>query len=212
MPLEWHMPEDAAARHTPFINAATGGMSVGERFDSGIFLGAELGAFLNARFRVSLRVLFPFGVSKVANQHLPNPEFNAIASEKPALLYGAGAGVALYSGRGFVLSAAGTIMRSDIADYGNMLGLALPFEWITRGAGRVGFEFGVLQAFGGRVLGECGPRFSFGNPQANLQCDLGEVRAFERERAPGVWLNFILGIPYETPEPTLTREQVATSG
>lgn len=201
---EWTMPDDSAARHSPFFNAITGGIAVGNRFDSSFYLGAELGGFLG-RFRGSLRALFPFGVSQPYGEEMTNPEFQSIRSDKPALIWGAGVGWALYSGYGFVASVTANFMRSDEGDFGNWLALALPLEWITRTGLRVGTELGLLDAFGGEVLARCGNELTFpGIPPANdTECDVGEVRAFDREPGLGIWLHFVVGVPFEHPEPTL---------
>lgn len=208
--MHWVMPNDAAARHSPFINAVAGGTTIANHFDSSAYLGAEVGAFFDSRIRVSARALFPFGVTQGAPDVLSNPEFLPTLSEKPALIYGAGAGVALFSGQSFVLSLQANYQRTDVGDFGHMLALAVPFEWVTKTGLRVGFEGGVLRAFGGQVYGKCASPpmpFDFGNDQNNLSCDLGEVRIFDRDAGNGVWLHFTLGYPYDRPEPQLVPGQ-----
>lgn len=189
-PVGWELPPDAARRYSPFFNGTFGGMSLGQRFESDAYLGSELGTFFGP-WRASLRALFPFGVHQETGLSQSNPEFRSIASTKPALIMGASAGTALYTSRGFVASAGVSFMRSDVPDFGNMLGLSLSLEWITRHGVRVGFEPGFLAAFGGEVLAEC-------NTEA---CEQGEIRAFDRDSDTGVWLHFLLGIPFDAPEP-----------
>ena len=204
--VHWVMPDRAAAKHSPFINAAAGGITISKHFDSSAYLGAEFGAFFDDRIRVSARALFPFGVAQGAPESLSNSEFRPIHSAKPALIYGGGAGIALYSGQSFLLSLQANYQRTDVGDFGHMLALALPFEWMTNTGLRVGFEAGVLRAFGGQVFGECGPSpfvFDSTNSQENLTCDIGEVRAFDREPGNGLWVHFALGYPYDRPEPQL---------
>ncbi len=207
--VTWQVPDDAAVRCTPFINALLGGMTVSRRFDSGAYVGAEVGGFLGGHFRASLRAVFTFGVQQPTGIQLSNPEFYSIHSEKPALVWGGSLGFALYKSQGFVLSVTANFMRTDVGDFGNLVGLSLPFEWITRGAKRVGFEFGVLEAYGGETLGECGSMPgalpSFPAQRANPECDIGEVRAFDREKGSGVWLHMVLGLPYDTPDPVPVR-------
>lgn len=177
-----------------------GGMTVGQRFDSDAYFGSELGAFFG-RWRVSLRALFPFGVHQETGLTMSNPEFRSIASTKPALIGGATLGMALYSGSGFVASLSVNFMRSDVSDFGNMLGVSLPLEWITRRGVRIGVEPGFLGAFGGEVLAECGPDDPFDPTPPARDCDQGEIRAFDRESDTGMWLHFMVGIPFDSPEP-----------
>lgn len=196
------MPEGAAALHTPFINFMAGSMSAGGRFDSGLYVGTELGGFWRGRLRASLRAALPFGVSQPYGEQLANREFWALRSSKPALLWGPSVGVVIYSGRGFTLSVTGNFTRTDVGAYGNLLGVALPFEWVTRRGLRVGFEPGVMRGIGGEVQGRCeGSDFGFNSSPSNPDCDQGEIRAFNRESGGGVWAHFFLGIPYDSPEP-----------
>jgi len=194
------MPSDAALGYSPFLSGTLGGIAIGERFSSSAYLGAELGAFFG-RWRVSARTLFPFGVHQPTGEALSNPEFLSIPSEKPALLYGVSAGAAAYVSTGFVASVGLNFMRSDVSDFGNTLGLSLPLEWITRWGLRVGVEPGFLHAFGGEVLGECSPGFAPPFNPSDASCDVGEIRAFDRESGNGFWVHFLLGIPFATPEP-----------
>lgn len=196
-PVGWALPPDAARRYSPFLNGTLGGMSVGQRFGSDAYLGSELGAFFGP-WRASLRALFPFGVDQETGVPMSNPEFRSIASTQPALIWGAALGITLYSSRGFVASVGANFMRSDVSDFGNMFGVSLPLEWVTRRGVRVGFEPGFLGAFGGEVLAECQPDDPF-NPTNG--CDQGEIRAFDRESDTGLWLHFLVGIPFDSPEP-----------
>jgi len=117
------------------------------------------------------------------------------------LVYGASVGVALYTSAGFVTSVSANFMRSDVADFGNMLGVSLPLEWVSHRGVRLGFETGFLRAFGGEVLGECRPNDGFDPSGASRECDQGEVRAFDRAAGSGVWLHFLVGIPFDSPDP-----------
>jgi hypothetical protein len=194
------MPADAALRYSPFLNGTWGSLAIGERFSSSAYLGAELGAFFG-RWRVSARTLFPFGVNQSTGEVMSNPEFMSIASEKPALIYGVTAGAAAYYSTGFVASVGLNFMRSDVSDFGNILGVSLPLEWITRWGIRVGVEPGFLHAFGGETLADCTQSLPPPNDPSAVGCDVGEVRAFDREAGNGFWVHFLLGIPFSTPEP-----------
>lgn len=196
----WTLPPDAARRYSPFFNGMLGGMSVGQRFDSDAYFGGELGAFFGP-WRVGLRALFPFGVHQETGVTMSNPEFRSIASTKPALIGGVTLGMAVYSSTGFVSSIGLHFMRSDVSDFGNMLGVSLPLEWITRRGVRIGIEPGLMGAFGGEVLAECQPDDPFNPSPSARECDDGEIRAFDREADTGVWLHFIVGIPFDSPEP-----------
>lgn len=196
-PVTWTLPPDAARRYSPFFNGMLGGLSVGRRFDSNAYFGAELGAFFGP-WRASLRAWFPFGVQQETGLTMSNQEFRSIAATKPALIGGATLGVALYSGPGFVASFGVAFMRTDVPDFGNLLGVSLPLEWVTRGGVRIGTEPGFLGAFGGEVVAECN---RFDPMPSTRECDDGELRAFDRESGTGVWLHFLIGIPFDSPPP-----------
>ncbi|HEU5075462.1 MAG TPA: hypothetical protein VFU02_14825, partial [Polyangiaceae bacterium] len=73
--------------------------------------------------------------------------------------------------------------------------------WVSRRGIRIGFEPGLLGAFGGQVLGECRPDDPFEPTRPPRDCDEGEIRAFDRESDTGLWLHFLVGIPFDAPEP-----------
>ena len=66
---------------------------------------------------------------------------------------------------------------------------------------RVGVEPGFLHAFGGELLGECAQSVPDPGDPGDIGCDVGEIRAFDREAGNGFWVHFLLGIPFSTPEP-----------
>jgi hypothetical protein len=122
--------------------------------------------------------------------------FQPIDSEAPVVVYGGSVGVALIDLPGFVMSPGIYVLRSDVADYGTMLGFALPFEWVTRRGMRVGFDFGIVRSFGGEVQQQC---TSFSPTGAPATCDPGEVRAFDREGGNGFFANFLIGWAFSQP-------------
>ena len=67
------------------------------------------------------------------------------------MLYGATLGAVATSSENFVFAPGLVFVRSDVSDYGTMLGVSMPFEWVTSRGMRFGLELDLGRAFGGTV-------------------------------------------------------------
>ena len=67
------------------------------------------------------------------------------------LLYGATLGAIATSSENFVFAPGLVFVRSDVSDYGSMLGISMPFEWVTARGMRFGLELDLGRSFGGTV-------------------------------------------------------------
>lgn len=209
-------PEDAAAQSSPFIDMMIAGLNFQKRLESYFNIGVEVGMFIAGRLRLSARVvLFPsdnddqygadtgrasgcsvFSGGSSSNQFVP------LCSHSPAVLYGGSAGVALLSSENFVLAPGLLFLRSDVSDYGNYVGIVLPFEWVTDRGLRIGFELSVGRAFGGEYLARCqSPSFTPTGTPASGSCDPGEERLFDRDAGAGFYGQFQLGWGFNHPAP-----------
>ena len=92
----------------------------------------------------------------------------------------------------FVFSPGVTFLRTDVSEYGNMLGVAIPFEWTTSKGLRFGLEVGVGRAFGGSHECEC---------TSGPNCVIGETKEVDRDDARALTLRFELGFGFNHPPP-----------
>jgi hypothetical protein len=114
-------------------------------------------------------------------------------SKAASLLYGATLGFVLASGEGFVFAPGVVFQRSDVEDYGSMLGIAMPFEWVTRRGLRFGLEVDLGRAFGGTVHYTCQ---QLGVPGA---CSAGPTFDGDRGAGRAFALRFQMGFGFNHP-------------
>jgi hypothetical protein len=184
-------PENAAVRSSPFIDLLVVGVDWQNRFSQYLNLGAQVGAFVGDRVRLTLRGVIP--TDNLNDEYYGDANsFQARSPSKAAsFLYGASAGVVVVSTQSFVLSPGIAFARSDVSDYGTMLALSMPFEWVTASGLRVGFELNFGRAFGGRSqLQSCA-----GNVCA------GPAQAPDRPAGTGFWMQFQIGYGFNHPAP-----------
>ena len=180
-----------AVRSSPFLNLVLGGVLVNRHYSSAFNPGVEAGLFIADRVRVAARVMVPLAEPDddygFDDEPLASQGFQPVPSETPSLIGALSLGFVAVDLPGFTLSPSFYAARSDVADYGTLLGIGLPFEWLTRGGLRVGFDFALVRAFGGEVTGQCPSFSSVGS------CDPGELRVFDREAGNGFMSSFIIG-------------------
>jgi hypothetical protein len=149
----------AAVKSSPFLDATLSGMWLEQRFGDPIVFGLQGGAYFAQAVRFVLRLEMP---SKSATDEFrldydqtSNTNYFHRDSKAVSLLYGATVGVVAASGEGFVFAPGVVLQRSDVEDYGTMLGIAMPFEWVTQRGLRFGLEVDLGRAFGGTVHYTC---------------------------------------------------------
>lgn len=189
-------PEDAAGQTTPYLDLLMAGVAVDKRYDSILTVGVQGGVYLASRVRVVARVLM---FTTEPEDDLQNDYFGegvlptgceAVGSDPPALLFGGAIGVAPVVRRNFVFAPGIGFHTTNVGDYGSLVTLAMPFEWVTDEGTRFGFEIDVGRAFGGRVTGRC-----FGGSS----CSAGEEQEFDRPAAPAFFAAFQLGWGFNHP-------------
>ncbi len=166
-PARPRFPDNAAVVSSPFFDALIGAVAWGDRFSHGLSLGGQVGVYLAERVRLAARLTVPSSRVSVIG--------NVITAEQPSFFWGASAGVVAVSSSNFVWAPGLMMMRTDVSDYGTMLGFSMPFEWVLGNGMRVGTELDF-----GRVAGGKG-----------VQCCVNEV--VDRESGSAVWLQFQLG-------------------
>jgi len=189
-------PNDAAARTSPWFDLTVATFAWGDRIDQFMNVGVQVGGYIAKRVRISGRAFLP---TEDANDEYPasgildGDSYAYVDSDPARFLYGANLGVIAASTRSFVLSPGLMFLRSDVADYGTMVGIALPFEWVTATGLRVGFEFDVGRAFGGEVRQQCFPTSITGT------CTEGSTRTIAREPGTAFLLDFQIGWGFNHP-------------
>jgi hypothetical protein len=175
----------AAVKRSPFLDATLAGMWNEQRFGDPIVFGIQGGLYIAEMVRVVLRFEMP---SKNATDEFsydndtddPGTNYWPTDSTAATLLYGGAIGFVAASSDGFVFAPGIVFQRSDVADYGSMLGVAIPFEWVTSRGLRFGLEVDLGRAFGGTVHYTCNTfqGDTVGCPTPTFDGDRGAGRAF----------------------------------
>jgi hypothetical protein len=187
-------PEDAAVRSSPFMDATISLISLEDRFLDPLVFGIGFGAYLGRLVRVVGRLEMPS--TSDGEERYDDSGYTSGYAPKSAgsvtLLYGGSVGIVAAHSVAFVFSPGVTFLRTDVSEYGNMLGVAIPFEWTTSKGLRFGLEVGVGRAFGGSQEYEC----AFGS-----DCVVGETKEVDRDDARALTLRFELGFGFNHPPP-----------
>ena len=151
-------PRDVALTLDAFVGALEFDVRYG-----GLFVGAQLGGTFLGRVRLVLRAASPtMQVRDDASSWVgpgdeipPGTYWNVLPKRDVSLAYGANLGVFVYRGESFGFAPGLTAWRADVADYGTVLALELPFEWTLRGGTRLGFSLGKGIGYGGTYAARC---------------------------------------------------------
>jgi len=177
--------DDAAVSSTPFVDAVIAGVDWKRRLSGALNVGVQAGLFVAGRVRLSAKLVFPSD-----NLHDDDAGYG-FGAKDPSLFYAFSAGVAAVRTPSFVMSPGLMFARTDVSDYGTMLGLSLPLEWVTGSGLRLGIEGGLGRAFGGRTASNC-------NDVVAL-CTLPPYR--DREGGSALWFQFHVGFGFNHPAP-----------
>jgi hypothetical protein len=138
-----------------------------DRYGDPFVVGVQGGAYLGEVVRVAIRLEMPtenardeYSSYDSGGQASAGGGFtftSPLRSKAPTLLYGAALGVVATSSENFVFAPGLVFMRSDVSDYGSMLGISMPFEWVTSHGMRFGLELDLGRAFGGTVHNQTCP-------------------------------------------------------
>jgi len=180
-----HFPDDAAVASTPFFDAIVVAADWQHRFSEAVNLGAEAGVYVAGRGRLTAKIAFP--IESVGDQQADLGS----GSRPPSFFYAFSAGFAVVRTPTFALSPGLMFARTDVGDYGSMLGLSFPLDWVTKSGLRLGLEAGVGNAFGGRSPVNCATA---------ADCNQ-RLRYQDRQSGVALWLQFQIGFGFNHPGP-----------
>ncbi|HKO47535.1 MAG TPA: hypothetical protein VJV79_07425, partial [Polyangiaceae bacterium] len=183
-PPRLRLPVDAAVRSTPFFDAIVVAADWQHRISDSVSLGAQAGVYVARRLRLTAKIAFP--TESIGDQQA---DFGA-GAKAPSFFYAGSIGFAAVRTPTFVMSPGVMLARTDVGDYGTMMGVALPFDWVTRSGLRLGLEGAFGRAFGGRRSTPCAS--SICNAQAAFT---------DRETGFAGWLQFQIGFGLNHPGP-----------
>jgi len=189
------LPEDAAVRSSPFIDATISLISLEDRFLDPLVFGIGVGAYLGQRVRLVARLEMPSTDDSSSDYDYNGDYLDGYTSRSPGavtLVYGGSVGIVAASSAAFVFSPGLTFLRTDVGEYGNMLGVAIPFEWTTSKGLRFGLEVGFGRTFGGTQTLVC----TFGT-----SCEAGNEVERDRDDARAFTLRFEMGFGFNHPKP-----------
>lgn len=193
------LPEDAAVRSSPFLDATISLVSMENRFIDPLVFGIAFGAYLGRMVRVVGRLEMPSTTDDSESfdydEDYPSG-YGAVSPGAVTLIYGGSVGIVAAHSTAFVFSPGILFLRTDVAEYGNVLGISIPFEWTTTKGLRFGFEAGLGRAFGGTQRLTCA--------YATSCAEGGEIER-DRDDARALVLRFELGFGFNHPRPTPTH-------
>lgn len=154
-----------------------------QRFGDPIVFGIQGGLYIAETVRVVLRFEMP---SKNATDEFRfdydynsgSTPYHPTDSTAATLLYGGALGFVAAASDGFVFAPGVVFQRSDVSDYGSMVGVAIPFEWVTTRGLRFGLEVNLGRAFGGTVHYACSDTGGAGCESPTWEGNRGAGRAF----------------------------------
>jgi len=191
-PPKPRFPDTSAVRSTPFLDVILASVALQDRFSQFLNIGVQGGVFLADRLRLSVRLAVP---TDHTHDDYSGSDFlsayHQVDSKGYSLLYGATAGVVAASTQNFALSPGIAFARSDVSAYGSMLAVSLPFDWVMTSGTRLGLEFDVGRALGGRYDQVC----------AQSSCSGGPTQTADRPAGTAFWLQFQLGFGFNHPAP-----------
>lgn len=176
----------AAVASSPFIDATISGLVLEDRYGDPFVFGVQAGAYLGQAVRLVARLEMP---SKNATDDYSRygDDYNSFTrpSADVTLIYGGSLGIVAASSNTFAFSPGLMFLRSDVSDYGNFLGISLPFEWVTSRGLRFGLEAGLGRAFGGTVHYQCSTTVCPGGVPPDADRPAGRAAAIRFEMGFG---------------------------
>lgn len=180
------------------MDATLNGTWLEDRFGDPFVFGVQGGAYLGEVVRLTIRLEMPTANAQddysnydsVPTPSIPGGGYSYPRdSDPPTLLYGATLGAVATSSENFVFAPGVVFVRSDVSDYGSMLGVSMPFEWVTSRGMRFGLELDLGRSFGGTVHNQsCANDFT---PCTITDTSRGAGRAFA--------LRFQMGFGFNRP-------------
>jgi hypothetical protein len=184
-------------RTSPFFDIIVAGVAWQDRVSQALTVGAQAGAYLGGRLRLAVRAVVP--ADNVNDQSgfdtaLEGVGYQRRPSNAPVMIYGASAGVVAYRAQNFALAPGLAFARTDVSDYGTMLAVSVPLDWVMASGMRIGFEVELGQALGGKLRYQC-------TDGVGVACG-GPIQA-TRDRPSGTafLMQFQIGLGLNHPDP-----------
>jgi hypothetical protein len=189
-------PDNAAVASSPFLDAIVAGVAWQNRFSQPINVGAQAGMYIEGRLRLAIRIAVPTGenTDQPGVSGLSSAGYQSRTAADPSFLYGASAGLVVYDTQSFALAPGIAFGRSNVADYGNLLGLSVPLDWVLPSGMRVGMEADLGRAFGGYYRFQC-------HDTTDLACTNGAEFHQDRPGGNALFIQFQLGFGFDHPAP-----------
>jgi len=175
--------DDAAVSSSPFVDATLVGLDWQHRFSEPVNVGVQAGVFVAGRLRLTAKLAFPTEDVRDSEGQFGRQ------SKQPSFFYAFSAGVAAVRTSNFVMSPGLMLARADVADFGTMLGVSLPLDWVTSSGLRLGLEGGLGRAIGGRSVVGC-----------TSDCSLPPSYE-DRRSGSALWFQFHVGFGFNHPAP-----------
>lgn len=174
---------------SPFFDVTLGGLFLEERFGDPLVVGVQGGAYFGDLVRLSLRAEMPS--SEATDQASSRYDYQSsytlvnVKSEPARFVFGGTLGLTVVNTQNFAFSPGVMALRSDVSDYGTVLGVSLPFEWITSRGLRFGLEVDLGRAFGGTTHVTCTSATGF--------CPTNDLGDQDRNAGRALGLRFSIG-------------------
>lgn len=186
----YELPEGAAVQSSPFFDATVSLVALEDRITDPIVFGLALGGYIAKAVRIVGRLEMPT-TSDRSDEYIEDrpPGFEPRSKDDVTFIYGGALGVVVAHTPKFVFAPGVSFLRTDIGEFGNMVGVSLPFEWTNRHGMRFGFELDVGRVLGGSVELEC----------VTSQCTPGQRTTLDRPDGRAVALRFNMGFGFNHP-------------
>lgn len=185
-------PEDSAVQSSPFLGATVSLISLEDRFTDPLVLGISFGGYIGRAVRLVARIEMPSTEDTDNYYDSTYSGYTPVEDEPPTLIYGGSLGIVAAHSQSLVFAPGVLFLRSDVSEYGNMVGVSIPFDWTTNRGLRFGLEVGFGRSFGGTSKQRCTYAPS---------CEYGNETTSDREAARAFALRFELGFGFNHPKP-----------
>jgi hypothetical protein len=162
-------------------------------------VGMQLGWYPAKRARVAARLIKHIDIDGDSYGDDPDLYYGDVVDgwgssdpAPPEIYFGGSVGFVAVSRTRFVMSPSLFFMRSEMGEYGSVLGISFPLEWVHRGGLRIGVEPALGYGFGGSQREVC---------VEDWFCEAGSFRRVDRRGGPALYAQFQFGYGLGYPDP-----------
>jgi hypothetical protein len=182
-------PSYTLAETSPFLHAMLSWDSLDERFHDGANPGIEAGVYFARHLRLAADVswLDDDTTDQYPSRH-PSAEvgYARDGAGNPSILFGGSVGVPLALRDDVFFSPGLAFYRSNVGDYGSLLAVNVPIDFVVQSLGRFTWSFALGSSFGGQTYERCTGETS--------ACDVGERSWSSRPSGFGGIVNLGFGL------------------